>query len=519
MANLTKRSKVKRRTTNRNVAESLKDKYSKIEKLYAGEYINEVSDLSDNDILDCIAVHNSPLPISDKNGIVCDSCQCQTDTVTQQYNGPIPLGFRTVPPSHVMAFKGPFGKAFRHFGARNFYLGDQLNAWLDQNCFVNKADSMPGEDAVAAEYSFKVHGKQDKKLCDTLELMFHMEHFNLDQTLREFDHHKRCFGAALMVPCFEEDVDMSVPFTDWSILKGKTFLGWTNIEPYYLSPSFTSGGRETNDPTYKFYMVPSYWNVYGSNDANTAIKAIHRSWIFFRRNVVTSKIYQPQYKWQGPSIPQMILERLYSAEVCANESSMLLRSKRSFIMEADLRKLAANPEFARKFLKNCAANSDNYGVKIVPRNSNARQLDSYLSECMPLTTAQYGILCAEISIPAPKFMMAQLTGFANSGNYEVKLYVQKERQLQLDEMVPIVKQTCKIATACETGKSIDFDVEFGDVDVPTVTERSEIMYEEARASKFLEEARAYRTGKKAPGTHHGTKEDIKNGIAESNDES
>ena len=63
MANLTKRSKVKRRTTNRNVAESLKDKYSKIEKLYAGEYINEVSDLSDNDILDCIAVHNSPLPI------------------------------------------------------------------------------------------------------------------------------------------------------------------------------------------------------------------------------------------------------------------------------------------------------------------------------------------------------------------------------------------------------------------------------------------------------------------------
>ena len=69
MANRTKKSKVKRSVPSRiNVkVESLKDKYSKIEKLYAGEYINEVSDLSDNDILDIIAVHNSPLPISGKN--------------------------------------------------------------------------------------------------------------------------------------------------------------------------------------------------------------------------------------------------------------------------------------------------------------------------------------------------------------------------------------------------------------------------------------------------------------------
>lgn len=489
--------------TKKSTRQSLTEKYEKEAKENA--YLQTVDELSEDELLHTIK-YEPKIPVGRRiRKYACDSASGGC-TVSPEYNGPIPIGFREIPPSHLLGFRGPIGKALKHFGARNFYLGDQVNAWFDQNCFVNKADSMPGEDAVAAGYEFKVHGKADKKLVDTLDIMFKNESFNLDATLREFDHHKRCFGAALMVPCFEEDVDMSVPFTDWGILKGKTFLGWTNIEPYYLSPEFESGGRETNDPTYKFYMVPSYWVVYGSNDTAMQVKKIHRSWIFFRRNIITSKIYQPMYKWQGPSVPQMILERLYSAEVCANESSMLLRSKRSFVMEADVRKMAANPEYARKFLKNCAANSDNWGVRVVPRNSNAKQMDSYLSECMPLTTAQYGILCAEISIPAPKFMMAQLTGFANSGNYEVKLYAQKERQLQLDEMVPIVKQTCKIATACETGKAVEFDVKFGDVDIPTVTERAEIMYEEARAAKFTEEAKAFKRGDKGPGSHHGTEE-------------
>lgn len=117
-------------------------------------------------------------------------------------------------------------------------------------------------------------------------------------------------------------------------------------------------------------------------------------------------------------------------------------------------------------------------------------MDSYLSECMPLTTAQYGILCAEVEIPAPKFMMAQLTGFANSGNYETKLYAQNIRKLTKTELTPIVRETIRIQTACLTGKAMEFDVVFGDVDIPTVTEQAEIMYEQARAMKFSAEANA-----------------------------
>ena len=477
-------NKNKKTASKKSTRKSLKEKYEEIAN--DSLYPEALDDLSEGEIKKGLEFE-AKIPVGKRvNKFTCDGVPFSNC----EYNGPIPLGFRCIPPSHLMGFRGPMGKALKHFGARNFFLGDQVNAWFDQNCFISKADCMPGEDAVAAGFKFKVRGKSDKKLVGDLEQFIHTEDFNINETMREFDHHKRCFGAALMVPCFAEEVDMESPLIDYSQLKGKTFIGWTNIEPYYLSPDFDPKSRELNDPTYKFYMCPTHWNVYGTNDkSSTAIKRIHRSWCFFRRNIITSKIYQPMYKWQGPSVPQMIIERLYSAEVCANESSMLLRSKRSFVMEADVRKMAANPQYARKFLKNCSANADNWGVRVVPRNSNAKQMDSYLSECMPLTTAQYGILCAEVDIPSPKFMMAQLTGFANSGNYEVKLYAQKEKNLQQNELVPIVRQTLKIATACD-GKPVDFDVEFGDVDVPTVTEKAEIMYEEARSAKFLAEAKA-----------------------------
>lgn len=468
--------------------ESLTEKYKKQLDGILG-YVNLVEPLSDNEVHDNIF---PKVKINTVKGggtkMVCDSVV----TAPAEYNGPIPLGWRDFPPSKL-PLAGIFGKIVRHFAARNFYLGDQLNGWFRQNCFVYKACNMPGDDAVSCGYEMVPRGNKDKKLISTMIDKFNSEEFNLDETMREFECNKRAYGGALMVPCFAEEVDMSKPLTDYGQFKGKTFIGWTNLEPYYLSPSFEEKGRSIEDPTYKFYMVPDYWDVYGGY-TGVAQRRIHRSWIFFRRNTITSRIYQPMYKYLGPSIPQMILERLYSAEVCANESSMLLRSKRTFTLEADIRKMVANPEYAEKFLKNCAGNSDNWGVRLVPRNSNAKQMDCLLSECMPLTTAQYGILCAEVEIPAPKFMMAQLTGFANSGNYEIKLYAQNVRKLLNGDLAPIIKQTVKFQSACETGKPIDVDVKFGDVDIATITEEAEILYEEARAAKFAAEAKAINKG-------------------------
>ena len=100
------------------------------------------------------------------------------------------------------------------------------------------------------------------------------------------------------------------------------------------------------------------------------------------------------------------------------------------------------------------------------------------------------------------FVMAQLTGFANSGNYETKLYAQNVKKLLTNDIAPILKRTAEFYTACKTGEAKKFDITFGEVDIPTVTEKAEIMYEAARAAKFAAEADAVKkmaTAKSAEG--------------------
>lgn len=423
-----------------------------------------------------------------------------------QYNGPVPLGFRTMLPQNI-PLDGVVGKAIKHFAVRSFFLGFPQNAWAKQHVFVSKACDMPGDDAVSCGYDFRLDvprgTKQSasKAAAEEMKAVFDGEEFNLDGAMRLFESNKRCYGGALAIPCFEDEVDMSAPLVDYSQLKGNRFLGWTVIDPYYLSPVFRENDRALNDPSYKFYLEPTAWNIYGTIGGNSGtngkIRQVHRSWCLFRRHVILAAMYRPQYLFFGPSVPQMILERLYSAEVCANETSMLLRSKRTFVLETDLRRMIANPTYMEKFLKASSDNANNWGTRLVERGSNAKQMDSYLSECMPLTMAQYGILCAEIGIPAPKFMMAQLTGFANSGNYEIKLYADSIRKIHREDLIPLVKKTIAIQSACMTGKPVGATVEFGEVDIPTITEEAQILSDKAKAAKMLAESEAVKHMAKA----------------------
>jgi hypothetical protein len=492
----TKSTKKKRKTSSsvKSFQKRL-DEYTK--KVLGGDgYIRIVEKITDKEALEKMFPENNAGKIivsSPERRIACDSAFC--GGATPQYNAPIPLGFHT-PSPETIPMKGIIGNAIKHFSVRNFFIGFQVNAWAKQNCFISKACDMPGNDAVSCGYEFKLNvprGTKSKDVsADNVRFKFDSEEFNLEQAMRNFESNKRCYGGALAIPCFEEEVDMSSPLVDYSQLKGKTFLGWTIIDPYYLAPEFGENDRSITDPSYKHFLEPTWWNIYGSYSSTetSPIRRIHRSWCFFRRNIITASIYRPTYLFFSPSVPQMVLERLYSAEMCANEAAMLLRSKRSFVVEADIRRMIANPQWAEQFLRHCSENDNNWGVRLVERGSNAKQMDTLLSECMPLTMAQYGILCAEVGIPAPKFMMAQLTGFANSGNYEIKLYADMLRQIQHDDLTPFIKKTVAIETACLTGVAYRSDIEFGKIDIPTISEESRMLFEEARAQKMIAESKA-----------------------------
>lgn len=412
-------------------------------------------------------------------------------------NDPEYVGFRQKSLHHHMTNIPE--QILRHYGERNFFIGWQACALLAKHNFINKACVMPGEDAIAAGFEFAPR-KKDKALAEHLSDVVSTDSFDIYSTISKFEFNKRCFGAALAFPCFDEDVDMENPLVDFGQFKGRNFVGWNVIDPYWTVPEFDA--RSANDPSYKDYFKPTWWRINGTG------KLIHKSWCIYQVNTMVADIFRPAYYWGGVSIPQMCYERCYAADKCANEAQMLAMSKRLLVVTANTRKMAANPEYAKRTMENLQWNRDNWGVLPVPVGTDVKQVDSMLTEFNQLITTQYQLFCGIVEIPSPKMVMAPLTGFANSGDYEWKVYAANLRKIQTKDMLPILRATAKIVQATEGVDPKPVDVEFGEIDIPTLVEQAEISYENARAKKFSAEAKAVKkmTSAKSAETHKSAAE-------------
>lgn len=413
-------------------------------------------------------------------------------------NDPRYIGFRQHSPSHCTDIPE---QIMRHYGDRNFFIGWQACALLAKHNFINKACVMPGDDAIAAGYEF-VPRKKDKALVEHLKDIVTSDSFDLNASIQKFEFNKRCFGYALAFPCFDEEVDMENPLIDLAQLKDKHFVGWNVIDPYWTVPEFDA--RSANDPSYKDYFKPTYWRINGTD------KRIHKSWCVYQVNTLIADIFRPAYYWGGVSIPQMCYERCYAADKCANEAQMLAMSKRLLVITANTRKMVAQPEYANETMRNLQFNRDNWGVLPVPVGTEVKQVDSMLTEFNQLITTQYQLFCGIVEIPSPKMVMAPLTGFANSGNYEWKVYAANLKKIQTKDISPIAKATAKIIQATEVSDIKPIDIKFGEIDIPTLVEQAEISYEHARAEKFSAEAKAVTkiAGTKSAETHKSAQERV-----------
>lgn len=140
-----------KKNTRKDAPESLAQKYARMSG--DEDYLKEIPEITDKELKKNI-FPDVRIPVGTSGRglkIVCDSANDTISFDECEYNGPIPLGFREVPPQ-LLPIKGIAGKFLKHFAARNFYLGDQINAWFMQNCFIYKACTMPGDDAVSCGY-------------------------------------------------------------------------------------------------------------------------------------------------------------------------------------------------------------------------------------------------------------------------------------------------------------------------------------------------------------------------------
>lgn len=362
-------------------------------------------------------------------------------------------------------------KVLRFYGER-YFIGWNACSMIVQHPQMSLACSLPGEDAIAVGYSVKSIGQTKIKSSMLKDFIYISNKINLDDSLRKLDFNKRAFGSSLAVPCFKEDIDMSNELMDYSILKDKTLIGWTIIDPYWTVPKLDE--KSLNDPSYIDYMKPTYWMINGENK-------IHKSWCVHVVNTIVPDILKPVYWYGGISLTQMAYERLYSADKVANEAHMLAMSKRTLVLEENIKKMANNQTYAQKVLDNLTYNRDNWGVVLVPPNTKVQQLDTYITEFNQLITTQYQLFCSICQIPASKLMMVPLTGFASTGVYEWKIYAQTIKQVQENEFKRLLKKHYRILAATKGVFDCDFDIDFNEVDALSLMEQSEIILNEAKA--------------------------------------
>ena len=350
------------------------------------------------------------------------------------------------------------------------FIGYQACAIMAQHWLINKACSMPGEDAVRNGYDLNIvdsNGqmarKQAKRFTD--KLTEYDEQFKITQQLTELDRFTNVFGIRVCI--FEvESSDAKYyekPFNIDGVAPG-TYKGVKQIDPYWIFPVLTMKGQ--SDPSSRNFYDPEFWTVNG--------KRYHKSHLIVTRGPEPADFLKPAYMFGGVSIPQQIHERVYAAERTANEGPLLAMTKRTTSLHVNLPKATANQGDFTKRLLDWIGYRDNFGVKVLGKDEVMEQTDTSLADLDSVIMTQYQLVAAAAQVPATKLMGTSPKGFNATGEFEMISYHERLESIQTVRYVPFLQRHYLLLIKSEFEDSFSVEVMFHPVDVVSAKEQAEI---------------------------------------------
>ena len=362
------------------------------------------------------------------------------------------------------------------FFARRGFIGFEACAILKQNWIINNACNIPAQDAIRPGYKLVVTGG-DELSTDELSKIedISVQDFHILDVCATAVEKKKVFGSCLVVPRFEEDVDMSVPFNPDAV-KGKKYKGMVVVEPRWLQFEFRE--ESLGDPLSPDFYEPTWFRMPSSNFL------IHKSWCIHLKNTIVPDVLKPTYMWGGIPLTQMIYERVYAAEKVANEAPMLALSKRLLITDVPLTATMFNPEETLNQIKTLLNYRDNWGVISKRPDATVQQIDTSLSDFESVLMSQYQLVAAIAQIPATKLIKAQPAGMNATGEFDFKDYIQSLQTLQSNDMVPIVNLHNRLYTL-SNGKDVHINTVFDPIDVPSKAEMAQVNSTQAQSLSNL----------------------------------
>lgn len=312
------------------------------------------------------------------------------------------------------------------------FIGYNVCAVMAQHWLVNKACAMPGRDAVRQGWDINV----DDESVDADEIAKMLKHcdkqMKVSKSMAEFIHMGRVFGirvAIFMVDSTDPEY-YEKPFNPDGVEPG-SYRGISQVDPIWCVPELTSATLA--EPQNLHFYEPTFWRIGG--------KRYHRSHLCVYVPFPVADILKPTYLYGGVSVPQRIYERVYAAERTSNEAPQLAMTKRLTVLKVNAAKFLANMEQATANLLAWCGLRDNYGVKVVDKESeDLTQFDTGLADLDATIMTQYQLVAAIASVPATKLLGTSPKGFGASGEYEESNYREELESIQANDLAHMLER-------------------------------------------------------------------------------
>lgn len=363
------------------------------------------------------------------------------------------------------------------YSSQSFF-GYQLCAMLAQNWFIDKSCTMPARDAIRKGFEISVPEGIEVDPAKITALKKMNKRMRLNHNMVEFIRMKNIFG--IRIALFNvESTDLQYyekPFNIDGVKKG-AYKGITQVDPYWITPELDLSAAA--NPSAQDFYVPTWWRISGVR--------YHKSHLIIAKTSEVPDILKPTYFYGGIPVPQKIFERVYCAEMTANEAPKLAFTKRTTTLKTDLTQIAGNQDAILGQIANWAYFRDNYGVKLISQEDEVGQLDTSLADLDAVIMTQFQVACAIAEVPSTKMLGTAPKGFNATGEYEEASYHQSLESIQEHDLTPFVDRHLMLCIKSEISPDAPFEVEisWNPLDVPTEKEKAEVNLTKAQTGAQL----------------------------------
>jgi len=369
---------------------------------------------------------------------------------------------------------------FYWYGAQGF-IGYQTAAIMSQHWLVDKACLMPARDAIRMGYECKL-GDEDERGEAIIEALKRSDkRYGITKAMREFIHMGRVYGVRVAIFRVEsgDQEYYEKPFNPDGVTPG-SYLGISQVDPIWMVPLLNDGAL--SDPASISFYEPEFYSING--------RKYHRSHCCVYVPFPVPDALKPQYLFAGKSLPQLIYERVYSAERTANEAPQLAMTKRLIVHKTDGAGFFSNLQQSLSRMLDFTQVRDNYGAMVIDKEADdIQQHDTSLADLDAVIMNQYQLVSAIAEVPATKLLGTTPKGFNATGEAEAEDYRIMLESIQSNDLEPLLARHHLMTWLSDIkpqlgGDDPEINVQWQPLDSPTAAEWADINLKKAQAAQI-----------------------------------